>query len=316
MISGHNILTHSRMSTAKTCLRMHQYRYELGIRRDRTSQPLRMGSAVHAGIDLLAQGKTLTEAWIEIRGEYADVPDWADPDDWRTEAEKVCRLVAGYEWRWGEDDCEVIATEQAFNLPIKNPDTNATTPTFTFAGKIDKIVRLADGRLAIREHKTCGVDISVDSDYWRRLRIDQQISGYMMAARALGYCVETVEYDVIRKPSIRPKLIGGGKDKVRETADQYGVRLTDDIAERPDFYFARMEIPRLEVDLREFEAELWQIQQTLRQHQLTGRWFRNTGACLHPYKCDYFDLCCNGYEHTDATPTGFVRVDDLHPELV
>lgn len=307
-----NLLTHSRMSSAKSCLRRHYFAYELGIRPNRDSQPLRMGAAFHLGIDLLAQGVDPVESASRAVAGYEVVPQWCaseeDVDEWMIEREIVARLIVGYHLRWGRENVEIVATEQAFILPIKNLETGGVTPNFRFAGKIDKIAKLPDGRLAIIEHKTTS---SIDDDYWMRLRLDTQISGYMLAARVMGHDVTTVLYDVVRKPSIRPKLIRG----VRETIAQFGDRLALDLTERPDFYFARREIPRLESDLDEFLAELWQQQQLLRECQRTGRWYRNTNSCLHPFKCPYFALCCNGVNATDQIPDGFVKVTNVHQEL-
>lgn len=351
---GRNLLTHSRMSCAKTCLRRHYYAYEMGVRRDRQSTPLRMGSAFHVGLDLWAQGRTADEAIAAVTAGYEELPAWANTDDlvteWMLEREIVARMLSGYFWRWGGQagehgggfGFEVLASELAFDLPIVNPETGGATQSFRFAGKIDKIVRLTDGsgagRLAVMEHKTAGESIASDCDYWKRLRLDQQISGYVLAARRLGYDVETVLYDATRKPEIAPKLIPkkdrtalesfglyfdekiedipeGQRVPDRETVQMYGARLTADIAERPDFYFNRVEIPRLEADLAEFGWELWQIQQDLRECQRTGRWYRNTAACLHPYKCEYFDLCVNGYDPAAGVPSGYVRIEHVHPEL-
>ena len=210
---GQRLLTHSRMASAKTCLRKHYFEYELGVRRDRSSQPLRMGAAFHVGLDALGRGDTVEESAETAIESYAVTPDWCitkeEIDDWLVEAETVRQLIHGYAWRWADDAIQCIATEQCFELPLVNPETGAASRTFVLAGKIDKIIRLPDDRLAILEHKTCGKDLSPESDYWKRLRLDQQISLYMLAARELGYDVATVLYDVVRKPSISPKLVRG-----------------------------------------------------------------------------------------------------------
>ena len=334
VLNGNNLLTHSRISCAKSCLRKHHYRYEIGVRRDRDSQPLRMGSAVHVGIDALAQGKDLADALAVATADYDAAPDWCVSDeqvaDWMVECEKVRRLIAAYHWRYSEDSPEVLSTEQAFDIPIVNPDTGGSSTVFRFGGKIDKIVRLPDGRVAVMEHKTTGDQIDSASDYWIRLRLDHQITGYYIGAQSLGHDIQTVLYDVIRKPSIAPKKCvkaelaawptyygetQPGEPPERETPAMYGARLTQDIGDRPDFYFARREIPRLAADIEEFRAELWQTQQMLRDCQRGGRWFRNTAACLSPYKCDYFELCANGIDPSVDVPSGFVRVSNVHPEL-
>lgn len=334
VIDGHDMLTNSRLACYKRCPREHLYRYELGIRPDNDAQPLRMGQAFHKGLDLRAAGADTDSAIIAACSDYETLPLWANTDeavaDWMTEREIVARLLTGYWWYWEGVEAipeitvaEVIATEQAFCLPLVNPETGMPSRNFQIAGKIDKIVRLADGRVAVMEHKTTGDSIESDSDYWRRLKIDQQISLYYLAARALGHDVQTVLYDVARKPGIRPRLLTKaecatfGQDyslKPRETPSQFGDRLSGDIAERPTHYFARREIPRLTADIDEFRHELWQMQQQLRESQKAGRWFRNTSSCMTMGRCAYFGPCSDGHDFTHA-PSGMVRVGNLHPEL-
>lgn len=332
------VLTHSAMSSYKSCPRRFAYAYIDGIRKDRTSAPLRFGGNFHNGLDWLAQGVSLDDVCHRIRAAYAEAPEWAlaedgGLDEWLTECETVVRLLLGYAWRWSEDKSEIIATEQVFDVPIVNPETGRASRTFRLQGKIDKIVRLECGRIAVREHKTTGDDISPLSDYWKRLRVDQQISTYMLAALSLGHQVETVEYDVIRKPGIEPKKLVKADVKLweetgkyfgeefagplpeRESPEMYGARLAADIVNRPDFYFARMEIPRLAADIEEFRVELWQIAEQVRESRAASRWFRNTDACLRPYRCEFFEPCMAGAYPLTETPQGFVRLENVHPEL-
>ena len=206
--------------------------------------------------------------------------------------------------------------ERQFELPLTNPDSGKPSRAFLLAGKIDAIVKMPDGRLAVLEYKTAGEDISPDSEYWLRLRCDGQISLYVIAARALDFDVATVLYDVTRKPTIRLRQ--------NETPQQYGQRLLDDIATRPDFYYARREIPRLEDDLAEYGAEVWQqAQQLLEVRRRADRlpdpsraWFRNAGRWTCGW-CDFAPLCLNGVRVAPGSPTpcGFQILSDPNPEL-
>ncbi len=136
------LLTHSRMACAKACLRRHYYAYELGLRRDIDSQPLRMGSAVHLGLDLLAQGKTFDDAATAIRTNYSEIAGWCTTidflEEWLVECETCVRLVRGYVWRWGDDGAAIVATEQFFDIPLVNPKTGSASTIWRLAGKIDK----------------------------------------------------------------------------------------------------------------------------------------------------------------------------------
>ena len=303
------------MKAFKACPRRHYFAYELGIRRDRESAPLRIGSAIHGALDLRAQGSSFDEALIWLQQQYADVPSWTEGDEWAVEFQTAARLVHGYYHRYADETMAIAETEQSFDLPLVNPTTRMPSRTFRLAGKIDKIARLQDTRAAIVEHKTTGDSLDSSSDYWSRLRLDQQISLYVIAARATGHDVATVIYDVIRKPGIAPKIVDR-KSGRRETPEEFGDRLTTDIGERPDFYFARREIPRLEADLDEFRVELWQQARSIHECQKSGVWPRNTDSCLQPFPCEYRQICFDGLRaDADTIPLGFKRVNSVHPEL-
>lgn len=337
---GRGLLTNSRMACAKACLRRHFYAYELGIRKERGSPALRIGSAFHLGQELHGKGKTPEEAIAEVLHTYAVIPAWAEPREWVIEGETVARLLSAYFSYYVNDAFEIVATEQTFDLPILNPATGAEGKIFRLGGKLDKIIKLEDGRLALMEYKTSGRDIGPDTDYWKRLRIDHQISLYVHAARRLGYDVQTVLYDVTRKPGLKPyratpeherkytqvKLNKDGsvKEPSRlyancresdETAQEFGDRFSADIAERPEWYFQRREVPRLETDLAEFEQELWEQQKSLRDCQNRNAWPRNTNSCLSPVTCDFWEVCSQGLNPAERLPEGFVKVGYVHAEL-
>jgi hypothetical protein len=321
------------MTSAKTCLKRFYLEYEKRIRRYREGQALRTGSMVHAALDVLSTG-TIDDAIKAIDRNYADYPAWCmtieEQLEWKYERATVMGLVVGYDWRWSKYEGEFVVSELSFDIPLMNPETGGSSTAWMLSGKTDKIVYLRDGRMAIREHKTTSDDISPESDYWLRLRIDQQISLYFMAAKRLGYDVETIEYDVIRKPTIRPyratpeesrKYTKDGnlysnQRESDETPDEFQLRLLNDIGERPDYYYARREIPRMESDLEDFSYELWQQQRLLSDCRRYNRWFRNTSSCIQPYKCAYFDLCVNGWCDGQPLPDGYIIVDDPHPELI
>ncbi len=209
------LLTHSRMTSFKTCPKKHFFEYELGIRPEKERVPLRMGSAIHLGLEYRAKGCSPSDAiGVAVEG-YNQPPQWCQAEeqlfDWWVEREKVARLLAGYFWYWEQEgmweEFEIVEAEGSFSLPLTNPETGRSTPSFQLGGKRDKIIRSMSGAVKLMEHKTCSEDLGVDSDYWKRLRIDQQISLYTVAARSQGHDIESILFDVIRKPSIRPSQI-------------------------------------------------------------------------------------------------------------
>jgi len=297
-----DLLTATRLGTLRRCPRQHYLRYELGLCRVRKATPLRFGSAFHRGLELYRSGISADLAVQTAAEDYETCPDWAEPAAWAVEGETLRALLAGHFWRYAEDGVEFLSVEQRFELPL--PDCEA----FRLAGKIDGIIRLPDGRAAILEYKTAGEDIAPDAAYWLRLRWDGQIALYVLAARALGYDVAAVLYDVTRKPTIRLRR--------GETPKQYGKRLLADIGERPDFYLQRRELPCLEGQLDEFRRELALQAELLAECRRRGWWFRNVSA-LTCRNCQYSALCLNGITigPDDPPPSGFEFLPDVHPEL-
>lgn len=341
------LLTHSRGASFKTCRRRHFWEYEVGLRRDVDAKALRIGSAGHDALDCLRKGKPIEDAVQTVRRHYAVCP--CDPESWEYERETVESLVAGYHWRWSESQLKVVASEHAFQIPLTNPDTNAASRVWDLAGMIDGIVELEDGRLAVLETKFISEALDQEGPFWQRLQLDSQPSIYVHAARQLGFDVSTVLYDLVRKPTIYPSQVpvldaDGLKivldehgervltkqGKPRQTGDtakgyvlqtrtmrpdEWSQKLLDDIGERPEWYFARIEVARLNDDVQETRAELWELQQTIREAQLNDRWFKTVthGTCSF---CSFFGLCSSRYQPRESEiPEGFIRLASPHPEL-
>lgn len=295
-------ITNSQVGTYMACPRRAWWAYEKGIRKETPGVALSMGTAYHAAIEALNCGRSIDEAVALARS----------PDLEPVDRELAACMVCGWDWRWSQARVgKIIATEKVFEFkPVKRAQ-------WSVAGKIDAIAELPDGRIAVVEYKTTGDDLSPHSDYWRRLLIDRQISWYVLGARSLGFNVDTVIYDAARKPGVRPRLLSRKKgEDARESMEQFAERLTADIAERPDWYFGRQEIPRIESDIDEAQREMAMFAGMIRKSQTTNRWPRNTNACIQFGTCPYFGPCTANHDpETAGTPSGFKKVSDVHVEL-
>ena len=347
-----NLITHSRMSSFKTCRKRHFWEYEVGIRPTTDAKALRMGSAYHLGLDRLKTNQGIQVAVDSVRGYYDSVVTNTEEQASSLvfECETVVCMVNGYDWRWRNQPLDVLVSEMKFNIPLINPATGASSRLFEMSGVLDGIVRLEDGRLAVLEHKLQSDSIMPDSDYWPRLQLDTQCTLYVYAARQLGHDVSTVLWDVAKKPTIRPSAVPlvdsqgykivldqngqrvmtkDGK-KPRETADtkagwtlqtrtmnpdEWVDKLHADITSYPETYFARNEIPRLDQDIEELCEEIWDIQNVLREAQRSNRWYRTVHRDTCTY-CPFFGLCTSRFNpDTTEVPEGFTVLEHVHPEL-
>lgn len=298
------LVSDSEMRVARACLRRHHYQYRKLRRALAKSEALRFGSLWHIG----------QEAWWragaggpEVRLEAAITAMRAHEDVDPFQLVMAEELMVAYTARWGDVPFHVIAVERQFEMPLINPETSAPSRTWKRGGKIDVIVSDPEQcRILIVEHKTTASDIEQGSSYWKRVRaLDTQVSTYLAGARSLGHHPEACLYDVVRKPALRPLkatpeadrkytkkgFLYASQRETDETAEEYRIRLRDDINERPERYLARGEIVRLDEEEREHAFDVWQMTKLLREAENAGFAPRNPDACTSFGGCPYLPVC-------------------------
>lgn len=350
-LQGTSLVTNSSMSCFKSCRQKYYWSYEKGWRPDIEKAPLRIGSIVHKGLDLLGKNVEIDRVLDVIETMYAE--KITDDNEYKLDIEcaTVLCLVEGYHKVWANSQIQIIESETSFDLHIINPNGNAMT-SFRQAGKRDRICKLPDSRIALMETKTCSQDIGPGSEYRNILAINQQISMYVNAAQAEGKQIDTTLYDCIRKPTIQPCAVALTDDKglkivldesgnrvmkmtgdkgPRQTGDtakcytlqtramkpkEWMEKLMADIAERPEFYYQRFEVARLQDDLEAFNVELWMIAKDIGDCRRLGRWYRNTSNCrIFNSLCPYYVLCAGERDTSNGVPAGFRQVETIHEEL-
>lgn len=327
-----DLLTISRVKAARSCLRYHKLRFLDGVKPVKEDEARRFGTLVHIGL----------EAWWRARMAGADAPhiDYAleamqavtpAPDPFELAKAEV--LLIGYDGVYCSDLYEVLAVEVEFRGDLVNPQTGARSKSWVQGGKIDAVVRdLRDGRVLTVEHKTSSEDIRQGSEYWRRLRMDGQISTYFDGARMLGFDPAGCLYDVIGKPGLRPhkatppearkytkatakepSRLYAGQREHDETVQEYRHRLSLAILADPTAYFQRGEVARLESELDEHRTDTWQFAQALRSMMTAGRAPRNPDACTKWNRtCEMFAICTG---ETSADDPLRYRRAEIFPEL-
>ena len=123
-----SLLTQSAMRAYRSCPRKFQNRYVLRMRPIKKHETLSTGHSVHAALDVFrrtggdidAAKKSLETTDLFIRA-------------------KEEAMILGYAARWGKPT-GVIAIEQTFRIPLVNPETGASSRTFSLGGRVDAIV--------------------------------------------------------------------------------------------------------------------------------------------------------------------------------
>jgi len=338
------LITVSELKAHRRCKRQHHLTYRLGYRDVAKAGPLRFGTAVHAALEPWWRPGTGQKS-IDLALASIDADGEMDP----FERAKARSMLIAYHARWSTQDLEVLGVEVEFEAPLVNPTTGAHSRTFRVGGKIDAIARKPNGQVFIVEHKTSGVECGLDSAYWRKLRIDPQISTYLVGARAIGHDVAGCIYDVLRKPAIRPKevpitdedgvkiVVDRQGNRVRtkdqkkwretsskedgytlttrpETPEEFEARCLQTIAEDPDRHLVRGEVYRLDMEEEDAAQDLWEQARDLKESENAKRFPRNPDACEQFGRfCSYFEVCTGSASLDD--PTLFRRTTTKHEEL-
>lgn len=201
------LYTNSRLRVLRQCLRLHFYRYVLGIRSASTPEAM-FGTVGHAALEAYLR------AWMEWAPDGPPVPCdenqlglAEDLDTARLSVAlaaisasqlspwdqlKLRLLLIAYHERWGAEDWEILAVEQEFRYYLGSAE---------IGGKLDAVIRTRhDGRVYVLEHKFTGTETSLGGAYWEKLTLDSQVSIYIDGATMLGYSVSGCIYDVIKRP--------------------------------------------------------------------------------------------------------------------
>ena len=99
-----------------------------------------------------------------------------------------------------------------------------------------------------------------------------------------------------------------------ETAEEFRERVRADIAERPERYFARGPIVRLEAEEREHAFDVWQAAKMLHEAERSGFAPKNPDACSAFGTCEFLPVCSGEASIDDETL--YRTAATAHEELV
>jgi hypothetical protein len=268
-------------------------------------------------------------------------PSLRNPDaGQRLIAAKCLGLMLGYDHRWRNAPYQIMDVECVLTSDLYNPETGRKSRSFILGGKLDvRALEKATLAKVLFDHKTCSQDIAdPNAPYWRQLVIEGQVDHYMSLEWLNGNKVDAAVWDVLRKPGISPRILSKadakevlatGKyfdyeldkddkdmfaEESRETAPMYAARLARDSSEeRPEWYFQRRQVPRLDAEVRDYMQEVWGHGQDILVARSNNRWPRNSGACmLYGTPCKFLNVC-SGYDTIDS-PNWSTKAW-VHPEL-
>lgn len=219
-------LSASAIKDFKACPMRYRNAHFYGIRPVVDTEAKRVGINWHKIQEINGQKPDNMDAIVaELNEVYGKIPNALDME--KLEIERIILLysLSGYNWYYGDQQEEVLATEIKFEIPVINPETGRALPNVVNKGKIDKLIR-RDGLIYVKEHKSTSSSVDPDSNLWGHLKLDTQTNNYVYAARKLhaqdklekyGISVTDrivgVYFDAWHKPGIRPKKLSQGDSK-------------------------------------------------------------------------------------------------------
>lgn len=311
------LLTNSSRACYQECPRKYLYSFQQQYKPVRDGAALAFGKAFHTVLELHYRGNTneaIQEAIIDMK---------LDPYD----RARIEELYNGYAKKWPRMEVAENGVEREYKFPLLNPATKGASKSFELAGKIDLIVKDGDG-FAVCEHKTTSDNIQDPGcDYWARLSIDPQISGYFMAAEFLGFKPNKIIYDVIAKPTIKPLkatpaekrtykkdgTLYANQRATDETPEEFQQRLREEIQSNPDRYFQRRDIARLEEQLLEYMQDMWSVAKLIIESRNENYWPKRISQCFSYGRCPYYEVCAKIASLDDESM--YTKDKGANPEL-
>ncbi len=305
-----DLTTQSSWSCFKTCRKKYHFRYEQKlVPRGLDRIPLLFGRDWDQILNAHYTGKTTADLVAHSAFRATIAPMWA--------AYLAKYAKADESWR-------IATMQRPFAGPIINPETNAASRTFSFAGVADGLV-WRDGQQWLLENKTTS---RIDAAYLDRLWLDWQTTLYAAYLEPLVGPIAGVIWNLAQKPGIkrrqsetqtefeerRAALKNPDKAtrKVEETDSEWSARVAEWYTENPGA-FHREEIILDRDDIQLAKDELWDLAQSAMEARRRGRWYRNTAACHHfGSSCDYLPLC-RSKESPIVRDASFV-IDEPHQE--
>lgn len=185
--------------------------------------------------------------------------------------------------------------EQEFKIPYLLEDGRKTF----VRGKLDG----AYGHNVLRLFETKTKSQINENDLVDMLPFELQINEYLWALRKLGKNVNGSLYNIIRRIGL--------EQRKKESITQFSKRCVEDIRERPEHYFLRLEILITKQDMERFEAEFEDmIKDFYDWWQGKAGHYKNTGACISKYgRCKYLTACATN------KMGGYIKRDQVFREL-
>lgn len=249
---------YTMLSTFQVCRRKYEYRINRGLVSPKPQTAPAFGGAIHKALDVLYKQVPFSDVDAAVKV-FKDNFQESPTDDKRTH--KLGEwIINNYFQKYQSQDFKVLEVERSFEIELPNGNK--------FIGRIDKVIEW-DGVVWIMDHKTTS---QLGVTYEKTLEPNGQFSGYVYAARQMGYKAAGVVVDAI--------LVAKG--------------LLESSSRGKLSPLLRFMCYRNDRQLQEWLEETVRQHQNIKDCEETGAWPMDglfNGMCTYYGECPYRRLC-------------------------
>jgi hypothetical protein len=168
----------SKINSYAFCPRLYKYRYVEKLKPIKKAFALSLGYCMSCGIQSFRQTGKKDLAFLAFADAWekdGKVLLSKKVDDSRRSVERGLEVLSAYVDNYPEEPDTIVQPEVSFNIEI--------APDIIFTGRIDAVVRLQDGSLAIIEDKTTS---RLGDSFFTKLKGSSQILWYLWVANKMG----------------------------------------------------------------------------------------------------------------------------------
>jgi len=191
-------------------------------------------------------------------------------------------MLLGYHARYDRPHLRDVRVNVPFRTTIGGVE---------MVGECDAVgIDPSTGDAVVVEHKTTSHDVTPGSAWWReRVHCDSQPSTYLAAFPGATVC-----YDVLHVPAMKP-LPANSKRKEPEGDEEYIARVLADMADKPEKYFQRAVVVRLDSEREAFDVDVDLVRTKMTEAADLELTPRNPRACFqYGRACDFLEVCWQG----------------------
>lgn len=276
----------SRLQQFLSCPMSYKHRYINGAVLRKRPTYFVLGEAIHKFIEMWYRTQDKTMALKSVENVFAKVNtsllNAEESHDFQVDLQIALGIACAYPeyYKQDFDTYKKFLTEQKFELKLENGEI--------YYGTLDALMMDHAGDWWILETKTAAPS-TVSADYFERVRIDSQVSGYMHGAKQItGSFPRGIVYNVIKKPAIRLKS-GESYQAFQQRVYHEYTKLA-----KEKQYFTREELIVGTTRLEEWLHDTTQLVGMLKDKIVNKDkwWHKNTGNCRANYgTCDYLPAC-------------------------